>query len=420
MLASAMTAISALLGTPASRDVGLALLLLTGTITWHDTPIGATPWWVATGFCLIAVLVRRHWPLPALIVAVAGTVTHLALVAGPTLADLAAPIVLAAVASRYRRPVSAVVLGATVVAAAGWSLFVALDGRVDGWALGEVLPPEGALLAVPVQQGQAPGPLLRGQITRLDGGPTDWGALPLFGGLVGGWAIGAGARSRRAYLEELTRRARDLERERDQQAALVAAAERSRLVRELHDVVAHGLSVIVMQAQGGAAAFEKRPGDTRAALDAIVDLGRSSLADIRQVLAAVGPVDGSGLDGLPRLLERVRAAGTPVRLIVDGPPRVLAAPVDLSAYRIIQEALTNTMKHAGEGAKAQVRLTYEPNRLGIEVLDHATAPAADSGSGNGLRGMRERVALVGGELSAGPGQHGGFAVRARIPMGPGE
>lgn len=406
---------------PVVQDLGPALLLLIGTFAWHDTLVGPTPWWLATVACLAAVAVRRRWPMPALVAAAVGTLVHMVLMADPTLADLAAPVVLYTVASRYRRKVSAVVLAIMLSAAAGWSLFVALDGRVDGWVVDQVLPPEGVVIVETGQPVDRLRPTIEGHLTRTGGGPTDWGSLPLFGALIAGWAIGSSARNRRAYLDELTARARDLERERDQQAALAAAAERSRLTRELHDVVAHGLAVIVMQAQGGAAAFQNRPADTQAALDAIVQTGRASLADMRQVLAAVGPIDGSpppGMDRLPQLLDQVRTAGTPVQFHVEGAPRVVPAPVDLTSYRIIQEALTNTMKHAGPGACTQVTLRYRQDCLLLEVADDGTTPPTPDDTGNGIRGMRERVALLGGELSAAPGPHGGFVVRARLPIEP--
>ena len=257
-------------------------------------------------------------------------------------------------------------------------------------------------------------------------GPTDWGGIPVLGSLlVVAWAIGWGVQSRRAYLGELRARARDLERERDQQAALAVAAERARITRELHDVVAHGLAVIVMQAQGGAAAFAKRPADTLAALDTIVATGRASLADIRHVLSASGQLDDParpvpGLAQLPRLIDQVRQAGTPVQLHINGSPRPLPTGVDVSSYRIVQEALTNTMKHAGPGARAQVVVSYGSDELRIEASDNGAGESASGGTGNGLRGMRERAALLGGEVAAGPGPDGGYVVRARIPLDPGE
>ncbi|MEU4219241.1 histidine kinase [Actinoplanes sp. NPDC026623] len=416
------------------QDAGLAALLLAGTWAVH----GADASWLRQpparcaliAVCVAAVTVRRRWPIPALAAAWLAAMAQMALAAGPVPTDLAVPIILYTVAVRRRREVSLALLGAALVAAMSWSVYVALDGRADGWLYdgrpfgaggaerrpGAAGPPPGAAPEGPRQGGR----------TTTTPGPTDWGGLPVLGSLlVVAWAIGWGVRSRRAYLDELRARALDLERERDQRAALAVAAERARLARELHDVVAHGLAVIVMQAQGGAAAFAKRPADTLAALDTIVATGRASLADIRHVLSADGQADGParpvpGLAQLPRLIDRVRQAGTPVQLRIDGSPRPLPTGVDGCAYRIVQEALTNTMKHAGPGARARVAVRYGGDELGIDAGDDGAGGSPAGGTGNGLRGMRERAALLGGEVTAGPAPDGGYLVRARIPLGPGE
>jgi signal transduction histidine kinase len=423
------------------QDVGLAALLLTGTwalngaaatgvingwfadAVWLREPPGR---WVVIGVCVAAVAVRRRWPIPALGAATLAAVGQMAVAAGPVLADVAVPIILYTIAAQRRPKVSLALLGAALAVATAWSVYVAHDGETDGWtyvgrpfAVGgqERIPespvgPQGAVLDGPRQGGQ--------EFTML--GPTDWGGIPVLGGVqVIAWAIGWGIRSRRAYLGELMARARDLERERDQQAALAVAAERARINRELHDVVAHGLAVIVMQAQGGAAAFAKRPADTLAALETIVATGRASLADIRHVLSASGQVEGPaqpvpGLAQLPRLIDQVRQAGTPVQLHINGSPRPLPTGVDVSSYRIVQEALTNTMKHAGPGARAEVVVSYRSDELRLDASDNGTGAPNPAGTGNGLRGMRERVALLGGEVTVGPGPDGGYVVQARIPL----
>ena len=407
------SAISAWAAKPVIRDAGLAVLLLCGTLAWRVTAVELAPWWAATGLCLLAVLARHRWPVAALAAATAGAVAHMAMITGPTFADLAAPIVLGTIATRYSRTASLVFLGLTLLVAGGWSLSVALDGEVDGWAFDPYQPGEGGNTLAEAEAGGYP--------DQFSLGPTDWGALPLFGALIAGWAVGSSARSRREYLDALAARARDLERERDQRGALAAAAERDRITRELHDVVAHGLSVIVMQAQGGAAAFEKRPPDARAALDTIVDTGRASLADMRRVLASDDSAGAPrhpapGLDRLPQLVDRVRETGTPVRLRVEGPRAMLPTVVDLSAYRIIQESLTNVMKHASPAASADVTVSYTERELAIDVADDGSPRPVTDGNGNGLRGMRDRVALLGGEMSAAPGPHGGFIVRVRLPV----
>jgi signal transduction histidine kinase len=387
---------------PSVQDAGLAALLLLGT--WAVTDAGREPArWVPIGVCVGAVAVRRRWPVPALVAAALATRALLATAAGPAPADLAVPIVVYTLAAHRRRRVSLAALGTVLVVATGWSVYVAL--RTDGSLY--------------------QGPFGGGRQDTPPAGPGDRGGIVVLGCLlILAWAIGWGLRSRRAYLGELRARAQDLEHERDRQAALAVAAERARITRELHDVVAHGLAVIVMQAQGGAAAFAKRPTDTLAALDTIVATGRASLADMRHVLSASGPIEDParpvpGLAQLPRLVERVRQAGTPVALRVDGTPPALPTGVDVSSYRIVQEALTNTMKHAGPGARARVTVSYARHELRLDVSDDGTGGSSPGGTGNGLRGMRERAALLGGEVTAGPGPDGGYAVRARLPLDPG-
>lgn len=401
---------------PSAQDAGLAILLLIGTGAISGTFADAARS-VLIGICVVAVAVRRRWPLPALAAATLAAGGQMALAAGPVPADLAVPIMVYTVAVQRRPKVSLALVGAALALATVWSAYVAFDGKTDGWTFagrpfgvggqtqGSAGPPEGTPDG-PRQGGQDAATL----------GPTDWGGLPILGCvLVAAWATGWG---RRAYLSELMARARDLERERDQQAALAAAAERARITRELHDVVAHGLAVIVMQAQGGAAAFAKRPADTLAALDTIVATGRASLADIRHVLSASGQLDdpAPGLAQLPRLVEQVRAAGTPVGLRIDGTARPLPTGVDVSAYRFVQEALTNTMKHAGPGARAEVVVSYGDRELTLVASDDGAGEPTSGGPGNGLRGMRERATLLGGEVSAGPAPDGGYVVRARIPL----
>lgn len=410
------------------QDAGLAALLLAGT--WAVSGGAATPvasglfaeavWlrepsakWVLIGVCIAAVAVRRRWPIPALAAASLAALVQMALAAPPVPADLAVPVVLYTIAARRRRNVSLAVLGAALSLAAAWSVYVANEGNTDGWLRDG---PFGGVGGQILQGGEG--------IEKL--GPTAWGGIPVLGSLlVVAWAIGWGMQSRRAFLGELKARARDLERERDQQAALAVAAERARITRELHDVVAHGLAVIVMQAQGGTAAFAKRPTDTLAALDTIVTTGRASLADIRHVLSAPGQIDGParpvpGLAQLPRLIDQVRQAGTPVQLHINGSPRPLPTSVDVSSYRIVQEALTNTMKHAGPGSCAKVMVSYDNDEVRLEASDNGAGESTSAGTGNGLRGMRERATLLGGDVAAGPGPDGGYVVRARIPIVLGE
>jgi signal transduction histidine kinase len=250
------------------------------------------------------------------------------------------------------------------------------------------------------------------------------GLLPM---LVLGLALafGDGVRSRRAHLRTLEQRASDLEREQHQRMALAAAAERARITRELHDVVAHGMSVMVVQAQGGAAALKRHPERTADALQNVISTGRASLAEMRRLLGVVSrdPTDDPelapqpGLAALPGLVDQVRAAGTAVRLSIEGQPVPLPASVDLSGYRIAQEALTNTIKHAGAGASAEVRIAFTPDWVEIEVSDDGAGERVPRGpNGNGLRGIAERVAMLDGVVAVGPGVDGGFRVWALLPL----
>jgi signal transduction histidine kinase len=220
----------------------------------------------------------------------------------------------------------------------------------------------------------------------------------------------------------LRERARQLERQREEKARTAVAEERGRIARELHDVVAHSVSVMVVQAQAGQRLLAD-PDLAGGAFRAIEASGREALVELRRLLGilrtgaeqpAIGPQPGLGSLGV--LLEQVREAGLPVELRVEGEQVQLPPGVDLAAYRIVQEALTNTLKHAGS-ARAEIIVRYGPSAVELEVLDDGRgAPAATNGSGHGLIGMRERVALYGGRLEAEPRKAGGFAVRARLPL----
>jgi len=203
-------------------------------------------------------------------------------------------------------------------------------------------------------------------------------------------------------------------------------AERARIARELHDIVAHHLSVVVLQAAGARASGQHAD----RALEKIEHSGRQALTEMRRLLGMLHAPDEEAeltpqpsLGELPALAESVRAAGLPVRLVVDGAGAAVPAAVGVSAYRIVQEALTNVLKHAG-AARAVVSIGYLDDAVTIEVTDDGTGPLAPAGpglaasaaDGRGLAGMRERAALFGGELRAGPEPGGGFTVRARLPV----
>jgi signal transduction histidine kinase len=182
---------------------------------------------------------------------------------------------------------------------------------------------------------------------------------------------------------------------------------------------------MVIQAQGGAAELTTRPEHTQDALEAIITTGRQSLAEMRRLLGVLRDPAGQdpqlepqqGIADLPLLVARLREAGMPIDLDIDELPPALPVAVQVSAYRTVQEALTNVVKHAGPGASAVVRLRHEDDLLVIAVTDDGRGPASTDGDGHGLRGMRERAKLLGGDLQAGPRPGGGFQIRVRLPMG---
>ena len=237
------------------------------------------------------------------------------------------------------------------------------------------------------------------------------------------WVLGDSMRYRRAYYLDLEDKARRLERERDQQAEIGAAAERARIARELHDVIAHNVSVMVVQAEGASYALDNSPETTRRALGTIAETGRTALAEMRRLLGvlrseakSVDRAPQPGVDQLEDLLEQVRAAGLVVDFSVEGVPVPLPQGMALAAYRIIQESLTNTRKHGGPRVSAQVSLHYGEDELRMLVRDDGRGAAAlTDGQGNGLTGMRERVAMYGGALNAGPRVEGGYQVEAVLP-----
>jgi signal transduction histidine kinase len=229
----------------------------------------------------------------------------------------------------------------------------------------------------------------------------------------------------RRVLGDRERRVELAERERDLAAREAVVEERARIARELHDAIAHDVSMMVVQAgaerrvvEGGGGA-----GSSGEVLGTIEQIGRGALTEMRRLVGMLRSDDGDplaphpGLGDLPRLVAQVREAGLPVELVVEGEPRDLPVGIELSAYRIVQEALTNAVKHAGD-ARASVRVRYEPDSLELEIVDDgggSSEGAAAPGGGHGLVGMRERVALYGGRLDADRRPGGGFAVRVLLP-----
>jgi signal transduction histidine kinase len=239
--------------------------------------------------------------------------------------------------------------------------------------------------------------------------------------LGGAWVMGSFVRARRAYTDELEERAHRLERERDTLAQLAVAEERARIARELHDVVAHSMGVMVVQAQGARSVIQDDPDTADRALGQIEETGRDALRDMRRLLGVLRSSDESaslvpqpGLAGLDPLIETFEAAGLSVEVESSGEPAPLTPGADLSAYRIVQESLTNVMKHAGVDS-ARLLMKWEPGWLTIEVRDAGRGGNASNG-GHGLVGMKERVAMLGGSLATRSENGRGFVVTARLPV----
>ncbi len=344
---------------------------------------------VSVAFLLLQTLplaFRRFAPWPVFVVCAAATVIHAGLATDSLNSSLGSLFALYFLADRSERSRS--VIGAA--------------------ALGVAL---GAIIA-----SKAPLPLALGSLLQAE-----------LAVLVS-WLLGTWARERRDYTGTVEERAARAERDREAQAERAVATERSRIARELHDVVSHQVSVIVIQAGAAKRALGRRPDDVASALDAIVTAGRNALTDMRRMLGILGAAgagsDATGLEPLPgldqlgALAERVTAAGIRVELSIVGERRPLDPGIELAAYRIIQEALTNVMKHAS-GGDARVAVDYATDAIRIEVENRRTSRSQDlpgpTGEGHGLIGMRERAAMLGGSLEAVPTATG-FRVTALLPI----
>nr|SBO98031.1 two-component system sensor kinase [Nonomuraea gerenzanensis] len=338
----------------------------------------------------VPVAVRRRWPLSALCAGLVPETLLNALGYGTGMSSLAGIVLLYSVAS-YRG--LAVALAGLVL-----SLVTYLTGAVSS----------------PVRAGSA----------------SEYVVTALV--LVAVWGAGRSLRLRRAYLEELKDRAARLERAHAADTRAARAEERSRIARELHDVVAHHVSVMTVQAAAARRVLASDPELAREALSAIENTGRLAMTEMRNIVgvlrtdtradarAELGPQPG--VRDLPALVEQMREAGLPTRLRLEGEPVALPAGVDLAAYRLVQEGLTNSLRHAGAGAEAVVTVRYEPYELDVRVEDDGKGPDREQGRppGHGLVGIRERVALYGGILNIGPLPGGGFEVRARLPLKDGQ
>jgi len=372
LLAATLLTLSLILGLAAQVDPG-------------QRTIGGLGWTLIAGVNLALVL-RRRSPILALWITTSMTLPYWILdypdvAVGPSLM-----VVVYSVAAHVDRPRSL----RHGVAASAAALFVAL--------LGVLIPQE----------------------------ELPWFSVPINALLFAtAWILGDNLRNRRAYLHELEQNAERMARNRDLETRRALSEERTRIARELHDVVAHSMSVIVVQAGAARRLLDTRPERAAEAIGAIESTGRESLNEMRRILDVLRSdaneaelVPAPCLADLDRLIKQYGEAGLPIEIGFEGTRRSLPASIELSAYRIVQESLTNTLKHAGP-ARADVRLTFDPKSLCVEISDDgrgaATEPSS-AGAGQGLLGMRERVETFGGSLVSGPRTGGGFGVVARFPL----
>jgi signal transduction histidine kinase len=367
-------------------DIGCALFACAASLTRFSFAQPAQPVRPAVGVSLavavltaLALVLRRVWPGPVFIWTVLAAAVLGEWPVRGALFPVALAISLYTVASRLKR---AAALAAAVLAAAVVLPAAGQDGWHNSWlpAIYEIT----AITAV------------------------------LAAGLYAG--------TRRAYLAELRDRAQRLERERDQNSALAAAVERARIAREMHDSVAHHLTVIVALSDGALAAVTREPAHAADAIQDVSSTARQALAETRRLLGVLRAGSGQeprqplpSLADLDDLLGRVRAAGLPVRYERSGTGADPPPGIQLAVFRLVQEALTNTMKHAGPGVSAAVRLRIAPDEVDVEVEDDGAGRVGDSRApGGGLTGMRERIGAFGGELDCGPRQPRGWRVTAHL------
>jgi signal transduction histidine kinase len=366
-------------------DIGLPLVLAlaAGIEILTSSDIDA-PWPIAALFALgptLPLVWRRRAPLVVLVV-------------------VAASIAIADATYEIANNASSPFAGLLVAAYASG----AYTSRRDGWIGGGLI---GAMtLAMAISNGE----------------DVIGDALFIGGILFAVWGAAMVVRSRQELARALAARTVELEHEREENAKLAVAEERARIARELHDVVAHNLAMMIMQAGGERRVIGDERPETSAVLETIEDTGRAAMAEMRRLLGMLRSADDElalapqpSLRYLDDLVVQVREAGMPVDLRIEGEPRPIAPGIDLSAYRIVQEALTNALKHAGP-ARARVTVRYGKHELDIEIADDGAGGANGGPGGHGLVGMRERVALFGGNLAAGQRLDGGYAVRARLPL----
>jgi signal transduction histidine kinase len=367
-------------------DLALALLATAAELA-HVIGATGTPRAPALVLAVVAggaLVLRRHMPLAVLATTLTATVAIVALGKDPSGATVLIALYTTAALCELR--VSLVALAATAATAAILSaLTVDAPGR-------EASATSGAIIAAGLS--------------------------------VGIWALGAYAQTRRRYVRELQARAAAAEREREQLARIAVYEERASIARELHDIVAHSVSVMLVGVRGARDVLRSAPDTAEETLARVERSGEQSLVELRRILALLREPQQTAhshpqpsLAELDELVASYRAAGLPVRLEVIGEPLPLPGGVELSVYRIVQEALTNTLKHT-DPSNVTVTLTFRNARLELEVVDDGmpTTPGAAT-TGQGIIGMRERVTLLGGDLQTGPRQGGGFRVAARLPLG---
>ncbi|GAA3397195.1 sensor histidine kinase [Cryptosporangium minutisporangium] len=367
---------------PVVADAGLAVLLWSLDLLLQ--PDRRLPV-IFSGLLACGVLLRRARPVwcAALVTAVAFAQWLVLPERGLLIADLAVPLAVHATAAYGPR----------------WAARTMLAAGLAGAALGSLTWP-------PVAEASA--------------GSHALFAAAMAGFVLAGWALGSLRRVREERVAALTERARLLEVERDQKALLAVSAERTRIAREMHDVVAHSLAVVISQADGGR--YAGSPDAAQAALATIGETGRRAMGETRRLLGLLrdGPDPLSpqpGLFDVPALVDQARAGGLDVALRLDPPPTAVSTGLGLVVYRIVQESLTNVIKHAGPAARASVEVCWNGSELHLRIADDGRGPVGATGtSGHGVVGMRERAATYGGTVRTGPRPGGGHEVYACIPV----